>query len=237
MVIHMKKMALAYLKRDNVLYMAMIFLIEQGLVDIIYAAADGVFIKETDGNVFMISADSFAKGKNLLDRAGKPTHICAYRKDIADYLYEKYGYKKYVENVQAVYMKTERAAIESRSLDIRPLTLQHLDWIHRQYSAHLDCGYLKKRLERGAIYGGFVNDEICGFIGTHADGSIGIFKVLEKYRRRGFALELEAFLVNRLLDEARVPFSQIEHDNEASIRLHKKLGFEISKNTLYRLID
>jgi len=48
---------------------------------------------------------------------------------------------------------------------------------------------------------------------------------------------LGGFMINTLLDRGEVPFSQIEFDNEPSISAHKKLGFKISSNTLYRLID
>ncbi|MCL2702344.1 MAG: GNAT family N-acetyltransferase [Defluviitaleaceae bacterium] len=61
--------------------------------------------------------------------------------------------------------------------------------------------------------------------------------VLDKYTRRGFALELLGYIVNVLLCKREVPYSQIEFNNEASVGLHKKLGFEISADKLYRLIN
>jgi len=233
----MKERALEYLQRNSVMYMAMICPIRRNTADIIYAGQDGVFIKDSESGVYMLAVNNFDMGRKLVDEAGRQAHICVYQKGVADYIYEKHGHRKYVENLQAVYMKAEYVEINARILEIKPLALIHLDWVYQHYRDHLDYNYLKMRLEYGAIYGGYLNGELCGFAGTHTDGSMGIFKVLEKFRGRGFAVEIWSSMVNILLDSGEIPFSQIEYDNEASINLHKKLGFEISKATLYRLID
>lgn len=228
--------ALEYLEKNILLHMSIIFSIKRGTADIIYAGCDGVFIKEAESGVYMLALDNFEKGKKLVNEIGKQAHICVYRKDIADYLYEKYGYKKYAKNVQAVYRKTEHVKLNSHALDIQPLTLTHLEWVHK-YFGHLDYDYLKNRIECGAVYGGRFDGKLCGFVGVHAEGAIGILKVLEKFRKQGFSLELVGYMANILLSKGEIPFSQIEFDNAASIGLHKKLGFEISSDTLYRLID
>jgi len=233
----MEEQALEYLKRDSVLHMAMIAPIKKGSAQIRYADYDGVFMKEVESCVYMISLEDIDKAKGLLDKMGKLDHICVYQKDIADYLYGKYSYKKYVENVQAAYLKKEHIKMAPHALDIQPLTCENLDWVYENYSDHLSYEYLKRRIECGTLYGGILNGELCGFAGVHVDGSVGIMKVLEKFRGQGFATILESSMVNILIDKGEVPFSQIEYDNEASIGLHRKLGFEISEDTLYRLID
>jgi len=233
----MKSKALEYLDKDSVLYMAMIAPIKKGCAQIIYAEADGVFMKEIQSGVYMISMDDFDKAQELLDKLAKPMHICVYQKDIADYLYGKYDYKKYVENVQTAYMKREHVKITHDTLKIQPLTLTELDWVYENYSDHLSYDYLKERVECGALYGGLLDGELCGFVGIHADGSVGILKVIEKFRGQGIATALEGSLINIMRDKDDIPFSQIEFDNEASIQLHRKLGFEVSERTLYRLID
>jgi len=232
----MTEIALEYLEKDSVLHMAMIGPIKSGTADIIYAGQDGVFMREEESGVYMLASSSFDKGKVLIDKVGRQSHVCVYRKDLADYLHEKYRYKKYVANLQAAYIKAEYVELSTGVLDIQPLILTHLDWVHEHYHDHLDYDYLKRRIERGAIYGGCLDDELCGFVGVHADGSMGILKVLEEFRGRGLAAELVGAIVNILIDKEETPFSQIEHDNEASIGLHKKLGFEVSTGLVYRLI-
>jgi ribosomal protein S18 acetylase RimI-like enzyme len=231
----MKQKALEYLERNSVLYMGMIFPIKRGSVDIIYAEKDGVFIKDAESGVYMLASDNFVKSKELLDAAGRQAHICFYQKATADYYHKKFKHKKYAINIQAVYTKTEYVELRSHDLDIRPLTRSHLDWVHDQ-NGH-DHEYLIERLESGMIFGGYLRDELRGSVGVHRDGSIGMLAVPSEFRGRGHAFELEGYMVNTLLGREHMPFSQIEYNNDASIGLHKKLGFAISSDTIYRLID
>jgi len=231
----MKHTALKYLDKNSVLYMGVIYPIKRGSADIIYAEQDGVFIKDVESGVYMLASDDIKKSMELLDEVGRQPHVCLYKKNTADYFHKKHNHKKCAINVQAVYMKPEYVDLHSRVLNIQPLTAAHLDWVH-EHNGH-NREYLKERLASGAIYGGYIDGELCGSIGVHADGSIGMLVVLNSFRRRGYAFELEGYMVNMLLARKHIPFSQIEFDNEASIGLHKKLGFEISTDTLYRLID
>lgn len=70
----------------------------------------------------------------------------------------------------------------------------------------------------------------------HAEeGSIGILEVLDEYRGRGFGSALEKFMVNRILEKGQTPFAQISVDNQVSMDLQRKLGFEISTERVYWL--
>jgi len=68
-------------------------------------------------------------------------------------------------------------------------------------------------------------------------GAVGILRVLEKFRRRGFGAALEGYVINEVLKRGEVPFVQVNPWNEASIKLQLGLGFEISKEILYWLFD
>jgi len=217
--------------------MGMISPIKRGTAEIIYAESDGVFIKETKSGVYMLTVSDFDKGKTLVDKIGKPAHICIYQKDIADYFYKKHGYKKCAKNVQAVYTQLDYVEMSSHVLNLEALTLAHLDLVYKHFSDYLKYDYIKRHLLHGAIWGGFLDSELCGFVGIHEEGAIGMIKVLENFRGRGYASELTGCIVNIQLDKREIPFSQIEHDNEASIGLHKKLGFEVSTDVYYRLMD
>jgi len=233
----MKEKALNYLEKNSLFHMSMIFPIKRETVDIIYADTNGVLLRERESNAYMLSVSNFDRGKELMDKIGRQDLVCVFQKDTADYLHKKHSYNKCTENFQAVYTKKEFVEINTRILDIQPLTLTHLDLIYKHYHDDVDFNYLKRRLCVGAICGGFLNEELCGFVGTHEEGSIGILKVLEKFRRRGFALELEGYMINIFLARGDIPFAQVNPSNKASINLHKKLGFELSKECLYWLFD
>ena len=53
---------------------------------------------------------------------------------------------------------------------------------------------------------------------------MGILEVLPEYRRRGYGLALEQFLIAWHLERGWTPFGHVIDGNEASIRLQKKAG-------------
>ena len=67
-----------------------------------------------------------------------------------------------------------------------------------------------------------------GFIGSHADGSLGMLHVFDAYRRRGFAEEIESMQVNLWLEKGLLPFGHVIEGNEPSYRLQKKLGMRFA---------
>lgn len=232
-----KKKALEYLEKDSLFHMGIIFPITRESADIIYAQSDGVFIKDRESGAYMLSVSNFDKGRELVDEAGRQVLFCVFQEDMANYISEKYAFGKCMENFQAVYKSGEPITASQTGLNICPLPLDYLDTLYEHYHDDVDYDYLKRRLERGAIYGGFFEEELCGFVGTHEEGSIGILKVFEKFRGRGFAFALEGYMLNLFLNRGAVPFAQVKPGNEASIKLHKKLGFELSSAKLYWLFD
>lgn len=233
----MEEKALEYLERNSLFHTGMIFVIKRRSADIIHADEDGVFMKDISSGAYMLSFGNLDKAIDLLDSIGRQDLFCVYQKELSDYLQIKHNYKKRAENFQTAYTKQKPVEISAAELEIKPLTLEHLNIIYEHYSYYVSYDYLKRRLECSAIYGGFAEGELCGFVGTHEEGAIGILKVLEKFRRRGFAEALEGYMINTVLDRGEVPFVQVDPDNESSIKLQRKLGLEISKEMLYWLFD
>ena len=86
------------------------------------------------------------------------------------------------------------------------------------------------------MLGAFIDKKLVGFIGTHEEGSIGILEVLPQYRKRGIGEMLQKYATNLALSQDRIPYGQVKVNNENSIKLQKKLGFEISNDTVSWLI-
>ena len=233
----MEGKALKYLEQNSLFHMGMIFPIRRGSAEIFYAEDDGVFIQDRVSGAFMLSFYGLDRGMEFLDSIGRVELICLYQKELADYFQKKHNYDKYTENFQAVYMKKEPVKVSVEGLEIRTLDARSLDLIYEHYHYHVSRDYLKRRLEDGAIYGGFADGELCGFAGVHEEGAVGILKVLDKFRRRGFAEALEAHVINAVLANGEVPFVQVSPDNDASIGLQRKLGLEVSRERLYWLFD
>ncbi len=75
------------------------------------------------------------------------------------------------------------------------------------------------------VFGAFTRDsKLAGFIGRHFDGSMGMLKVFDGYRRRGIGEQLERFMICYIMTFPRVPHCDVYADNSASVALQHKLG-------------
>ena len=134
---------------------------------------------------------------------------------------------------QAVYQKKEKLPLDTE-LVIRQLSLGWYDIVHAHYPM-LGGEDMKLLLGDGSIWGGFLDDQLTGFIGNHLEGTIGLLEIFPEYRKRGYGQALLSFMVNRMLDQGRTPYAQIELENAASEKIQRRLGFEISDRVLYWL--
>lgn len=143
--------------------------------------------------------------------------------------------------VQAVYTRGVPLPVR-KDLVIRKLDLSYTDAIAAHYTLIPESEFIRERIQAGVMYGAFVKNSastdeneltLAGFIGEHEEGSMGMLEVFPEFRRQGIAEALEAFCINRMLREGRIPFCQIIHGNEASVKLQEKLGLRISKENVW----
>lgn len=231
----MEKKALSYLEKDKLLHVGMIFPIKRKTAKIIYAEEDGVLLKELKSDAFMLSVDDFNLGKKLLDLVTEGNLFNAHQDFMVDYILEKFKLTKTLECFQAVYLKKEPLPIDNNGFTIKKLELEHLEMAFKHYNDNVDFDYLKERILDGELYGGFKDEELCGFIGSHEEGGIGILEILPEYRKKGLGFALESFMINLFLKQGQIPFGQVTINNEKSLNLQRKLGMEISKNKVYWL--
>lgn len=227
----MKDTAIAYLMKNPLLHMDMIEAIRRNTADILYSGKDGILLKEQNSNAYMISADSFEKGRELIDRISECNLIAAHQICMADYITEKFGLTERIECVQAVYTGKSRLDVKGE-LEIRKLEPSQINAVLENYDK-LSEGEIEKILRNGNLYGGYKKGMLVGFVGEHLEGSIGLLKVFTQYRRFGYGTALESFMVNKTLEKGFVPFGQVETDNAKSMAMQSKLGFETSKDRLY----
>lgn len=88
---------------------------------------------------------------------------------------------------------------------------------------------LAHALREGRLFGGWVGEELVGFIGTHQEGALGMLYVLEAHRRRGYAQAMEARMINQFLARGERVFGQIKAGNTASLALHRHMGYTIAE--------
>lgn len=222
-----------YLMRKPLLHMGMIESIRRGTANIIDAQPDGVVIQELKSGAYMISADNFEKGKELLKHIAKCDLIVVHQKFMVNHTKDKYRLNQMLECFQSVYLKQERLPIEG-NLEIKKLEISQIDRVLKSYDK-LSEEEIKKIINSGSLFGGYKKGELIGFAGMHLEGSIGILEVFPQYRRCGYGRELESYMANLTLEKGWTPFAQVVEDNKSSIELQKKLGFEQSEEKLYWL--
>lgn len=111
-------------------------------------------------------------------------------------------------------------------LDIRVLTPAYEGPIleHYSHAEYLEPGELAGTLAAGRVLGGFENGRLCGFIGEHAEGSMGLLEVFCESRGRGWGSALLAAKIAQQLSDGLLPWCEVWPDNEASRALMGKLG-------------
>lgn len=130
----------------------------------------------------------------------------------------------------AVYERGTRLPVAG-SLDVLALGVEWAPTVREHYShpEFFPLAEIERRCEAGTVLGGFDEaGELVGYIGTHAEGSMGMLEVFEGHRRRGYAVELEGAKANEHLSHGWTPWAQIFVDNQASIELQRKLGLTLT---------
>ena len=228
------KTILEFLFKDPLLNMGMLVPLQRKTANVLYAADDGVCLQDVISGAYMLSVASCDVGIKLLDLLPDEGLFTIHQDFMLDAIKKKVRYSTLMENYQAVYFYKDRLP-NVGDLKIKPLDLRCFDIINDSYDIDVGEDYLRDRLESGNIFGGFSEGDFVGFIGIHAEGSIGLLKVFDQYCRRGFGRALTHFAVNHQLKNRITPFVQIGVSNEVSLSLVRKIGFTVSEGRVYWL--
>ena len=149
-----------------------------------------------------------------------------------DRISEAMGYHGSMQCSQACYTRGEPLPVKHK--DIRQLAEAEIPYVAEHY--HLgDETYVRERIGAGAVFGSYMDGKLCGFIGSHDDGSMGMLYVEDAYRRQGLAASLEGYLINRQREQGYVPYAHIVAGNEASVQLQERLGLNLSEPVIWWL--
>lgn len=215
-----------YISKDPISYIHITELLNRNHT-ILYASDNGFIIHDDKVDFIYISFSDINEMKKVLSNYNFE-HYLAYEKEIVDF----YGDTDNTTNLSEwVYNKKDR--FEVSAFDIRKLNLSHLDFINSIYKALGPGEDNKEALMNGEVLGIFENNKLVGFIGRHPEGCIGMLKVLEEYRRKGYGEALEKAKINDLLDRNELAFDEVVEGNSASCALQSKLGLAKGDKTIY----
>lgn len=236
-------------KRHNIHLMESL---RRGRAEILYQGEEAILLYDADAGVYMLyglgetqaAGTDEANGSrceterrrlvDLLDERTERTGVCVITSQSywQPLLEERFGSMETEECMQACY--TQRVPLPVKHRDIRRLDASALDYV----AAHYDMGsrkYLTERLNAGALVGIYVDNALAGFMGVHREGSLGMLYIEPRYQRGGLASSLEAYCINRQLEQGLTPYGHIIVGNEASLRLQERLGLYMSKGKLWWL--
>ncbi|MBS5671609.1 MAG: GNAT family N-acetyltransferase [Oscillospiraceae bacterium] len=222
-----KEQALAYLGKDPVLNISMIEPLRLGRARVAAQSGQGVAL-EMDG-IAMVAAENLGEALSLLETLPEVQTWNVMAGALSDAVAAALGLKEESRCYQAAYFRKEPLPVRA---DVRPLDMSYFQAVLDGYSLFHNPEYVEDRLKAGVIFGAFVDGRLAGFVGEHHEGSMGMLEVFPPYRGHGLGLALESFQINRYLSQGRVPFDQVIVGNEKSMSLQKKVGMELSKDTM-----
>ncbi|MDR2044330.1 MAG: tRNA (guanosine(37)-N1)-methyltransferase TrmD [Clostridium sp.] len=103
---------------------------------------------------------------------------------------------------------------------------------------HKDIRFLEgkwegEKLRAETLYGAFVEGTLAGCAALYEDGSLGTLSLQEEYRGTGIEEALMAYAINRAKERGWIPFCRIFQGEEASLELVRKLGLNLSRDTIW----
>ena len=220
--------ARTWFSRDPLLHADMTEALRRGLGVIASAAERGVLVSADEDSCGMLSCADLDTALTLLDGRRFPL-LSIHQAELESPLCRELGMETWMRCRQAVYLGKEPPAATEE--DIRPLTREHLDFLQANYR-HEDSEYLAWLLERRALFGAFREEKLVGFIGKHAEGSMGLLEVLPSFRRQGVGERLERFLIARELEQGNLPYCHVVTDNHVSLALQRKLGLTLAEGSV-----
>lgn len=240
--------------KQKLLHMDMIELIARGQARLVFAEESNICLQDMASGIYFHTAKDVENGCRMLEEiqkdAGQCVELLVLHQDfMTGPAQELLKPDKLMACYQAVYTKKEKLPItglyrlDGQQAEGQPqmkkLEVDHLDVVADNYDG-MDAtegtrSYLKERIEKGWIFGAFVEGELAGFVGMHTEGSIGMLTVLPQYRGRGIGKALETYAVNVSLEHGFTPYGQVKEGNEVSMRLQESLGLCFSKTQVYWL--
>lgn len=216
-------------KRNNI---HMIESLSRGRGEILYWEGGNVLIYDKKSGVGMAAASEETGVVKIAELIPEETEFVMSSREAVNRALKDRGYR--VSCVTSQFVYTEKAPLPVRHKDIRQLGMEYLDYIGTRQE-YIGRQYAAACIERGSIYGAFVNGRLAGFVGMRREGGIGLLYVDEEYRGMGVAKSLEAFMLNRCIAKGWTPYGHVVCGDRAAERLQESLGLYKARNEIWWL--
>ena len=224
---------------NNILYADMINSIALG-ANILYEDEGAILLEDIHSSIFYCAACLKTSGERMVEKLPSSFGILVSHDELSNQiLLEKRGLRYENRCYHCAYLKKDPLPISLKEgYEIKKVTPLYMHDVIRLYEKEMpelaNEEYMGVCMESG-MYGVFDGNVMCGFISVHEGGygSIGMLEIDEAYRRNGFGVALERYMINVQLERNRIPYGEIFVENEASIYLQARAGMEIGKDLTY----
>lgn len=189
-----------------------------------------IYLYDNYSDIAVLYAQSFKDGVELLNAVKRPQLLVVNSSLMLDYLRDIWHFTYKKPCFQAVYTKGRISY--KNELDISLASDEELDIMMQTYE-FASLNELGEARQRGMLFAAHKGGKFVGYIGEHAEGSMGMLHILKPYRGLGYATMLESFLIDKKLNNGQIPYCHIIEDNIASYNLQKQLGLEFAKDKIY----
>lgn len=233
----------ALFQQNELLYVDMAECIRHGKAVMLHESENSVLLYEKSSVIYMLAANDLQGAGTALTAldgqklTGDRCFIVAHGEAAREAVYQKYAVARETKCYQVAYFGRRFPLRETLSFSAP--SKDELEEIKRIY--HLESPENIERLQaEGKLFSahlayGEAAGAFVGFIGIHPEGSMGMLHVFDAFRRRGFAEEIEKFLVNYYMERRWIPYGHVIHDNAPSLALQEKLGLQTADEFVYWL--
>ncbi|MDO5022107.1 MAG: GNAT family N-acetyltransferase [Eubacteriales bacterium] len=205
-------------------------MLRKGLLGTVFEGEESALMYAEHMDLYVLMANNEAAAEEAISHAQNPKLILSDISSFDKEIIRRFSLNGSTVCFSAAYLSQDKILV-SPDIVLRPLSLEHLDRVDKDYPI-----YSREKIRRcilsGVLQGGFHMGEWVGFIGQHEEGTMGMLHIFDEYRKRGFGYELEARLINKLLDLGDIPTGHVVTNNHASLALQRKLGMHISEGTI-----
>ena len=221
------------IQKDIALYVDMLESLRQGDAQVLYDSPTALLLQLKSWPLYLIAAWDPEEGRELLSGMKQPNEngiifMTLRGKALYDSAIEL-GFGESAPCYQVLYDKAKPIPLQT-DLMIRHPDRSEYETICKTYTLPMPEDEVYASIDSPDFAAGYADGKLAGFIGLHPEGSMGMLHIFDEFRGRGYAYDLEAYIINGRLQAGAYPYGQVFTDNEASLSLQRKIGMTFSKD-------
>lgn len=223
---------------DNIILYAGILEVKRMGGHILYEDDYAILVKEPEMNLLMFAAlNQDAARQAMTFFPAQPLLVCAHDSYTKACVEDIYDMEPGLICYQCTYTKQEPIAYTlPQGYTIKAPSVEHIPDMITLYQEHMpDLAHKEAFLQamKRGMFALFYEEHLCGFIGLHEEGSMGMLEIAPVHRKAGLATALESHMINHQLEKHAIPYGQVVYGNQVSIHLQKTLGLQIAQQLTY----